>query len=370
MINFSSNDYLGLANHPALKEAAIQAIQKYGAGAGASRLVCGSMSPHHVLETKLATFKGTEAALTFSTGYATALGAVCSLVGKNDVVLLDRLAHACLIDAARLSGATMRTFKHNDLADLRRKLAWARRRLDASKDPVSAPESSPQILILTESVFSMGGDHAPLKDMAELKEEFGAWLMIDEAHATGLFGKNLRGRVEECGVEGAVEIQMGTLGKSLGASGGYICGPRLLIDYLVNRARAFIFSTAPVPCAAAAAATAIELLQQKEGRERRDRCLALMERIKNHLAETGFPAESIQSPIIPLIVGDAEKAIQFSQKLADQGILVPAIRYPSVPRGSARLRLTVSAAHTDKDLERLFAALKQCSPVRALSHAT
>src|SRR5277367_4744820 len=259
-LNFSSNDYLGLANHPALKEAAIKAVEKFGAGAGSSRLICGSLAPFHELEETLADFKKTEAALTFSTGYAAAIGTICGLLGKDDIIIIDKLVHACIVDAARLSGAKLRVFDHNDLNDLETILKWAKSQITNRKS---------QILVVTESIFSMDGDAAPLREIVALKEKYGAWLMVDEAHATGLYGKNRRGLAEELGVSDRIEIQMGTLGKALGASGGYICGSRPLISFLVNRARSFIFSTAPVPAAAAAAQAAIQFVRSKPGETRR-----------------------------------------------------------------------------------------------------
>ena len=272
LLNFSSNDYLGLANDPILNAAAIRAVEKFGAGAGASRLICGSLAPHHELEEALASFKGAEAALCFSTGYATAIGTICALLGKDDVIVLDKLVHACIVDAARLSGAKIRVFAHNDLNNLEKILKWANR----VQSPESRVQSRGQLLIVTESIFSMDGDAAPLREIVALKEKYGAWLMVDEAHATGLYGKNRRGRAEESGVSGQIEVQMGTLGKAVGASGGYICGSRPLIDFLVNRARSFIFSTAPVPAAAAAATAGIRLIQSKAGADRRNR---LFERV-------------------------------------------------------------------------------------------
>ncbi|MBC8094754.1 MAG: 8-amino-7-oxononanoate synthase, partial [Akkermansiaceae bacterium] len=231
-LNFSSNDYLGLANDPALKEAAIKAIERYGVGAGASRLVCGSLAPFHELEEALAAFKRTEAALTFSSGYAAAVGTITALLGPDDILILDKLVHACIVDAAKLSGAKLRVFAHNDLADLEEKLKWARSNLAARPD---LSRSTPRILIVTESIFSMDGDRAPLTEIVALKNTYGAWLMVDEAHATGLHGNQGRGVADELGVSDQIEIQMGTLGKALGASGGYICGSRALIATLVNR---------------------------------------------------------------------------------------------------------------------------------------
>src|SRR5258708_7995145 len=240
LLNFSSNDYLGLANDPLLKEAAIKAIEDYGAGSGSARLISGSLAPHAKLEESLAHFKRTEAALSFSSGYMAAIGAVTALLSKHDVLIIDKLVHACIIDAARLSGAKLRVFAHNDLNDLEDLLKWADRHSEAGSS-----KTRPRILIATESVFSMDGEVAPLAEIVRLKEQYGAWLMVDEAHATGVFGPTRRGLVEETNTGARIEIQMGTLGKALGSAGGYICGSRKLIDFLVNSARSFIFSTAP-----------------------------------------------------------------------------------------------------------------------------
>ena len=348
-LNFSSNDYLGLATHPALKEAATRATKKFGAGAGASRLICGSLAPHRELEEALADFKGTEASLSFSSGYAAALGAITALIGRDDVVILDKLVHASIVDAARLSGATLRVFLHNDMGDLEKKLLWARRRVS-----VKAPR---RILIVTESVFSMDGDLAPLRDIADLKEAHGAWLMVDEAHATGLFGERRRGLAEEFGVAGRVEVQMGTLGKACGAAGGYICGERLLVDLLVNRARSFIFSTAPVPAAAAAATAGIRLIQSDEGAVLRRQLWTVVERLKKDLIAAAWPLPAVRSAILPLLIGKEEKAAALAAALRAHGVFVPAIRYPTVARGKARLRLTATAAHTVGDVETLVSSL-------------
>jgi len=348
MLNFSSNDYLGLANHPALKQAAIEAIEKYGVGAGASRLVCGSLAPHHELEEALASFKGAEAALTFSTGYAAALGTISALLGKDDIIVIDKLVHACIVDAARLCGAKMRVFGHNDLNELETILQWAANR--------SANNTNPgRILIVTESIFSMDGDAAPLREIVSLKEKYGAWLMLDEAHATGLYGANRRGLAEKCRVEDCIEIQMGTLGKALGASGGYICGSRKLIDYLINRARTFIFSTAPIPAAAAAATAGIQFVESATGEERRkvlwQRVSEVGSKFETHLSRT-------HSAIVPIVIGNELKAVQAAAVLRAQSLFVPAIRYPTVPRGTARLRVTLTAAHTEADVESLLKALQ------------
>ncbi len=344
LLNFSSNDYLGLANDPLPREAAIRAVDKFGAGSGASRLICGSLAPHQELEETLARFKGTEAALSFSSGYATAMGTICALLGKNDIIILDKLVHACMVDAARLSGAKIRVFAHNDPDDLEDKLKWA-----------DTAQNGGQILVATESIFSMDGDAAPLREIAALKEKYGAWLMVDEAHATGLYGKHRRGLAEELGLNDKIEIQMGTLGKALGASGGYISGSRTLIDFLVNRARSFIFSTAPVPAAAAAAQAAILLVQSAEGRVRQE---LLWSRVGEFQSQIANRKSQIPGAIIPMIIGDENQAVQAAAKLREQNIFVPAIRYPTVARGKARLRVTLTASHSSEDVSELIRALK------------
>ncbi len=387
LLNFSSNDYLGLAAEPALKAAARRALAQYGAGSGASRLICGSLAPHHQLEEALAAFKGAESALSFSTGYAAALGAICALAGKGDIVVLDKLVHACIVDAARLSGAKLRVFDHNDVGGLERILQWAAgRRLEAEirnpkseartaegageeperkgaelgVDNAQPPLGGGVVLIVTESLFSMDGDQAPLRQLVALKEKYGAWLMVDEAHATGLYGLNGRGLAEELGVGDRIEIQMGTLGKALGASGGYICGSKTLIEYLVNRARSFIFSTSPVPAAVAAATAGVSFVRSSAGRKRRDLLWQRVSEVRAFLAgQNRWPCPS--SPpcaIIPLMIGQEERAVGASAALRDQGIFIPAIRYPTVARGQARLRLTLTAAHTRADIEQLLTALR------------
>lgn len=344
LLNFSSNDYLGLANHPALKEAAIKATEKFGAGAGASRLICGSLAPFHELEESLAAFKGTEAALTFSTGYATAIGTITALVGKDDIIIVDKLVHACIVDAAKLSGAKLRVFAHNDLNDLADILRWS----------ATARSERSQVLVVTESIFSMDGDAAPLREIIALKEEHGAWLMVDEAHATGLYGANRRGLSEELGGSDRIEIQMGTLGKAVGASGGYICGSQTLVDFIINRARSFIFSTAPIPAAAAAARAGIQLVQSREGAERADQLWA---RVTEFQSIIGQRPAAIPSAILPLIIGDESAAVTAATQLREQDLFVPAIRYPTVARGAARLRVTLTAAHTTAEVSTLAHAL-------------
>src|SRR6266487_944062 len=352
LLNFSSNDYLGLANHPLLKEAAIRGIERYGAGSGASRLICGSLAPHHELEQAIAAFKGTEAAIAFSSGYAAALGMICALIDAHDVIVIDKLVHGCIVDAARLCGAELRVFAHNDLNRLAQILRWADRR-----NAGLSGKRRPRTLIVTESVFSMDGDFALLRELLQLKEQHGAWLMVDEAHATGLYGEKRRGLAEEFGVAQRIEVQMGTLGKALGAAGVYVCGSRVLIDYLVNRARTFIFSTAPVPAAAAAATAAIHFVQSEEGQTRRNQLWARVDQVKNGLIAAGFVLPPVRSAIIPLLIGDETRAVEAAAALREQGLFVPAIRYPTVARGQARLRLTVSAAHAAADVSQLVTAV-------------
>ncbi len=351
-INFSSNDYLGLANDPRLREAATLAINKFGVGAGASRLISGTQSPHLRLERELAKWKGTEAAICFSSGYAAALGTIPALVGKGDVVLLDKLCHASLIDGAKLSGAVLRVFPHNHLGKLESHLEWARRE-----------HRGQRVLIVTESVFSMDGDRAPLREFVELKKRFGAVLMLDEAHAVGVIGPNGRGLAAAEQLNDDVDIQMGTLSKALGASGGYICGSRTLVEWLINRARSLIYSTAPPPAIAAAALAAVNFLASPEGEERR---LLLWDRIRliqQLLRRAGLKEEDLaaRSAIFPWIVGDEKAALDLAAALQGDGFLVPAIRYPTVPKGSARLRITVTAAHQEDQIRALCQAIERHS---------
>ena len=351
LVNFSSNDYLGLANDPMLRQAAIAAIEKFGVGAGASRLVSGTQSPHVVLEAAIAKWKRAPAALAFSSGYAAAVGTLPALASKHDVILLDKLCHASLIDGARLSGATIRVFPHNHLGKLESHLEWAQREM---------PEA--RRIVVTESVFSMDGDRAPLAELVDLKKRFGAILLLDEAHAVGVVGPHGRGLAAELGLERQVDVQLGTLSKALGVSGGYVCGSHTLIDWLINRARSFVFSTAPPPAMAAAATAAIEFLGSPEGETRR---LTLWKRIVRMLETLPASPHKVaggNSAIIPWIVGDEQRALDLARSLQQEGFLVPAIRYPTVAKGAARLRITVSAAHTDDQIGQLGEALRRHAP--------
>jgi 8-amino-7-oxononanoate synthase len=349
-INFSSNDYLGLANDPRLRQAAASGIDEFGVGAGASRLISGTQSPHLRLERTLAKWKGTQAALCFSSGYAAALGTIAALVTKNDVVLLDKLCHASLIDGAKLSGAALRVFPHNQLRKVESLLDWARRK-----------HAGRRILIITESVFSMDGDHAPLRELIELKNRFDALLMLDEAHAVGVIGPNGRGLAAAQNVSEEIDVQMGTLSKALGASGAYICGSRTLIEWLINRARSFIYSTAPPSAIAGAALAAVDFLASHEGEERR---LLLWERIRlmHELLsriELNEKHVSARSAIFPWIVGGEQAALNLAAALHSDGFLVPAIRYPTVAKGTARLRITVTAAHEEAQIKALCETIER-----------
>jgi 8-amino-7-oxononanoate synthase len=352
LVNFSSNDYLGLANDPRLRDAAIAAIREFGVGAGASRLISGTQSPHLRLEAALAKWKGTPAALCFSSGYAAAIGTLPALVTKNDVVLLDKLCHASLIDGAKLSGATLRVFPHNHLGKLESHLEWTKRE-----------RPNARIVIVTESVFSMDGDRAPLRELIELKKRFRAILLLDEAHAVGVIGPNGRGLAAEENVANDVDVQMGTLSKALGASGGYICGSRGLIEWMINRARSFIFSTAPPPALAAAATAALDFLSSREGEERRQLLWRKIDMFARLLSEVSAKAVAAPaSAIFPWIVGDEQAAVDLSHALMSEGSLVPAIRYPTVAKGSARLRIALSASHEDAQIEALRSTLRRLSP--------
>jgi len=342
LVNFASNDYLGLSQHPSVKAAAKAAIDRFGAGSGASRLVTGTESPHTELEEELATFKGTESALLFSSGYAAAIGAITSLVGPGDVVILDKLAHACLIDGAKLSGAALRVFPHNNAAKLKHHLCWARQTYPQGKT-----------LIVTESIFSMDGDFGDLAAIVGLKTEFQALLLVDEAHATGVVGPRGAGWVATLGLTQEVEIQMGTLSKAFGASGGFICGSKTLIHLLINRARSFIYSTALAPPSAAAASAALEILRTEEGEVLRSRLRRNVRLLVECLTPAPRQLPDPVSPIFPLVIGDEQQTLLVAETLSSHGFLAPAIRYPTVARGSARVRIALSSSHTLEQIQSL-----------------
>ncbi|MBM3856881.1 MAG: 8-amino-7-oxononanoate synthase [Verrucomicrobia bacterium] len=345
LLNFSSNDYLGLASHPALQEAAVRAMCDFGFGATASRLICGTTSEHLQLEEELAVAKQAEAALFFSTGYAASSGVLSILMEHGDVILLDKLAHASLVDGARQSKATLRIFRHNDLNQLEEQLQWARKKFPCG-----------EILIVTESIFSMDGDLAPLREIAELKERYGALLFLDESHAIGIRGKPQRrmgGLAGELGLSNRIDFQMGTLGKAVGAAGGYLAGSRQLIDYLLHRARSFIFSTAQPPAVAAAARTGLAIINSNEGEilnEQLWKNISLFQAAMKQLPQA-------ESAILPLFLGEEKNSLTAAEQLLERGFYVPAIRYPTVARGHARLRITISAAHTEHTIKSFVMSL-------------
>lgn len=345
VINFSSNNYLGIANHPALCAAAKQAIDRYGCGSGASRLISGNMTLHEELEAKLAQFKNTEAALVFSSGFQVNSGILSTLTGEGDVILSDSLNHASLIDGCRLSRAKTLVYGHCDLDQLEAALKQA------------APAK--RKLIVTESIFSMDGDEAPLVRIVELAEKYGAAVMVDEAHGTGIYGASGAGVVAKLGLGARVLVQMGTLGKALGGFGAYVAGSKELRELLINRCRSFIFTTALPPAVMAMAIAALDLVQREP--ERRERLRENVQALKSGLRRLNFSLPDNDSPILPLIIGDASRCMEFSAALLDRGVFAQGIRPPTVPEGTSRLRITAMATHTDEQISRALAAFENAN---------
>ena len=342
-LNFSSNNYLGLSTHPKVIEAAKSALEKWGAGSGASRLISGNLGIHEELEKELAGFKKEEAALIFSSGYLANLGAVTSLLDERDVVLVDRLNHASLVDAARLSKAKLWVYPHRDVAVLSKLLSRAknfRRRL-----------------VLTDAYFSMDGDVAPLDKLLEVCRDHDTILMIDEAHSTGVYGKTGAGLSEHFGLQGQMDIVMGTLSKALGSVGGYIAGRRILREYLVNRSREFIYTTAPAPAASAAALQAVKIVQKSP--DLRDKLWRNIHSVREKLTELGFDLMGSEGPVIPVLIGGTKKVLEAKELLLKKGIFAPAIRPPTVSKGTDRIRISLMATHTKAHLEELVAILKK-----------
>ena len=343
VILLSSNNYLGLATHPAVVEAAVEATRLYGAGSGASRLVCGTLTPHEELETALARFKDTEAALTFAAGYLANISAVPALIGKDGLILADRLCHASLIDGCRLSGTAFGVCPPRDLAPLERL-----RTRRTSNGPT---------LSVADGVFSMDGDIAPMRDIALLGERYGAAVYVDDAHGTGILGETGRGTLEHCHVESRVPYHMGTLSKAIGSSGGYLAGSAEFVAYLINTCRAFTYTTAPTPAATAAATAALRVIRQEP--ERRARLWRNRHRLAQGLSGLGFRLAASESPILPVIVGDPDRAMNLAHTLLTLGVYAPAIRPPTVPASTSRIRLTITADHTDEHIDQALAALAQ-----------
>ncbi|MCC7201143.1 MAG: 8-amino-7-oxononanoate synthase [Nitrospirae bacterium] len=340
-INLCSNNYLGLANHRALKDAAIDAVKKYGTGAGASRLISGNMELHDMLERVTAKFKETEDALLFNTGYMANAGIIQSLAGEGDVIFSDELNHASIIDGCKLSRARVIIYRHKDAGHLRSLILGNAGNADASYR---------RRIIITDSVFSMDGDIAPLGDILKVADEFGAVLIVDDAHATGVLGKSGRGSFEHFGITScSLYVQMGTYSKALGSFGAYAAGSALLKDYLINKARAFIYTTALPPSVVAASLAAIGIVQ--DDRTIPGRLLENARIFREGLQAAGFNTMQSETPIIPVFTGNAEKTLLFSGKLFDAGIYATAIRPPTVSEGGCRIRTTVTAAHSREDIE-------------------
>jgi len=338
-INLCSNNYLGLASSPKLKQAAIEAIQKYGCGSGASRLVCGNFKLYEELENKVARFKKQEAALVFNSGYAANLGAITALVGHGDIVFSDRLNHASIVDAIILSRAEFKRYPHKDVQALEKMLRGQK-----------TEHREQRKLIVTDSLFSMDGDIAPLPEIAELAKRYGAMVMVDEAHATGVFGESRSGLVEHFGLEGGIDIQMGTFSKALGSLGGYVAGKKELINYLINKARPLIYTTALPPSVLASNIAAMDIVEKDTWVAK-----ALWENIRflrKALIDLRFSLVSSESQIMPVLIGESEAAVKFSDALFEEGVFIQAIRPPTVPKGQARLRLTVMATHKKEDLNK------------------
>jgi glycine C-acetyltransferase len=346
VINLSSNNYLGLTTHPKLRRAAIEAIRKYGVGSGAVRAIVGTMKIHMELEEQIARFKGTEACVVFQSGFTANSGTVSAILGKEDLIISDELNHASIIDGCRLSKATIKVFKHKDVADCERILEETK-------------EWNGHKLLITDGVFSMDGDIAPLPQLCDLAEKYNCIMMVDDAHSSGVLGRNGRGTVDHLGCHGRVDIQVGTLSKAIGSIGGYVCGSRDLIEFLYHRGRPFLFSTSHPPSVTASCQAAFELLDSAAGEKLIKRLWSNTKFFKRKLKQLGFDTGKSETPITPIMVGDAAKAFEFSRRLFDEGLLALAIGYPTVAQGRARLRTIVTATHKRADLERAAEILER-----------
>ncbi len=350
VINLSSNNYLGLAAHPALAARAREAIEAFGVGSGSVRTIAGTMSLHTELERRLAAFKQTDAVVVFQSGFTANAGTVAAILTKDDVVISDELNHASIIDGCRLSRAAIKVFPHKDV--------------DAARAILRALPAGQRKLLITDGVFSMDGDLGPLPALAELAEEYGCIMMVDDAHASGVFGRNGRGTVDHFGVHGRVDIQVGTLSKAIGVLGGYVAGSQALIDFLTQRARPFLFSTSHPPAVAAACLAALDILEQDT---------TLVERLWTNtrfftagLSALGFDTGASESPITPVVVGEAATAMAFADRLFDEGVFAQGIGYPTVARDRARVRTIVTAGHTQEELERALDVFRRVGREMAL----
>jgi len=341
VINLASNNYLGLCNHPKLREAAIAATEKYGVGSGAVRTIAGTMRIHMELEEKIAAFKGVEACVVFQSGFAANAGTVGSILGKDDFILSDELNHASIIDGARLSRAKIKVFRHKDVAHAEELL----------KEIQHEPGHK---LLITDGVFSMDGDIGPVDKLAEIAEKYGAIMMIDDAHASGVLGRNGRGSADHFQVTHKVDVQVGTLSKAIGALGGYVCGSRDLIDYLYHRARPFLFSTSHPPSVAATCIAAFDILENEP--DRIDRLWANTGYFKQQLTDAGFDVGGVstpksETPITPILIGDGRRAMEFSKALFEAGVMATGIAFPTVPEGKARIRTIMTSEHTRTEID-------------------
>ena len=343
VLNFCSNDYLGLANHPEVISSFKRAADKYGVGSGSAHLVCGHSREHHALEEELADFTGRDRALLFSTGYMANLGVIAALVGRGDVVYEDKLNHASLLDGGLLSGAIFKRYLHNDIKNLQLKMQGL--------------ATEHQAMVVTDGVFSMDGDFACLKSLAKVTRQQGAYLMVDDAHGFGVLGKTGAGLVEQCQLsQQQVPVLVGTLGKAFGTSGAFVAGSEALIETLIQKARTYIYTTALPPAIAAATRTSLQRVQQDNWR--REKLKMLVERFQAGARQLGLSLMSSESAIQPIVLGSSQKAMQASRYLLQQGLWVSAIRPPTVPQGSARLRITFSALHEEQHVDQLLNALE------------
>ncbi len=340
---FCGNDYLGLSRHPRVLQASKKALERFGTGAGAARLISGTSTLHTALEEKLAKIKKKERALVFSAGYLANLGVLTALAGADDLIVMDKLCHAALIDGARLAGARLRVFPHRNYA-----------RCDEILQQENVPGKK---ILVTDTVFSMDGDLADFQEIVRLKKTYGCLWIADDAHGTGVFGQQGGGALEDTGLEPAADVITGTLSKALGALGGFAAASATLIDYLINKARPFIFATALPPVLCAAGLEALQVVQEEP--ELRYALWRNIQRMHEFLKAGGWALEPLASPILPLVVGAEGDALALSERLLERGFLVPAIRYPTVPKGKARLRITLSAAHTPEDIARFTACLAE-----------
>ncbi len=349
LISLSSNDYLGLTHHPRMKRAALDAVERFGAGSGAVRTIAGTMALHEQLEADLAAFKHTPAVLTFQSGFAANTGVIPTITGETDLIVSDELNHASIIDGMRLSKAPRKIFRHADVAHLREVLEQA---TTEGRDGQGAPYRL--VLVVTDGVFSMDGDIAPLDGIVEAAESFGAAVLVDDAHASGVLGRDGRGTVDHYGLNGRVAIQVGTLSKAVGVLGGYVAGSEALRDILIQRARPFLFSTSHPPAVAAACIEAVRIMQDEP--ELHERLWANTRRFKAEMGRLGFDIGHSETPITPVILGDSELTIRFSNRLVDEGVFATSVVFPTVALDRARIRTIVTAAHTEELLDRALGA--------------